>query len=75
MGNHMNWRCRVVTVDPKNTNRIRIACRDVFEYQLVKKVAEAKINAGARVLRDDFTQSKATARTKLQCSMKMVISE
>lgn len=52
--NYMNWRCRAVTVDPKNTNRIRIACRDEAEHQLVKKVAEAKIGAGARVLRDEL---------------------
>src|SRR6201999_4482936 len=43
-----------VTVDPKNINRIRIACRDEDEHQLVKKVAEAKIGAGARVLRDEL---------------------
>jgi hypothetical protein len=39
---------------PKNTNRIRIACRDEVEHQLVKKVAEAKIGAGVRVLRDEL---------------------
>lgn len=32
---HSHWRCRAVTVDPKNTNRIRIACRDEAEHQLV----------------------------------------
>jgi hypothetical protein len=26
MENYTNWRCCAVTVDPKNTNRIRIAC-------------------------------------------------
>ncbi|OKP01715.1 hypothetical protein PENSUB_7253 [Penicillium subrubescens] len=54
MENHTHWRCRAVTVDPKNINRIRIACRDEAEHQLVKKVAEAKIGAGARVLRDEL---------------------
>jgi hypothetical protein len=54
MENHMNWRCRAVTVDPKNPNRIRIACRDEAEHQLDKKAAEAKIGAGARVLRDEL---------------------
>jgi hypothetical protein len=54
MDGHTHWRCRAVTVDPKNTNRIRIACRDEDEHQLVKKVAEAKIGAGARVLRDEL---------------------
>jgi hypothetical protein len=54
MEGHMHWRCRAVTVDPRNTNRIRIACRDEDQHQLVKKVAEAKIGAGARVLRDEL---------------------
>lgn len=53
MENRTNWRCRAVTVDPKNTNRIRIPCRDEAEHQLVKKVAETKVGAGARVLRDE----------------------
>jgi hypothetical protein len=26
MENYTNWRCRAVTVDPKNTNQIRITC-------------------------------------------------
>jgi hypothetical protein len=34
-----HWRCRAVTVSPRDTNRIRIACRDEAEHQLVKKVA------------------------------------
>jgi hypothetical protein len=51
---HASWRCRAVTVDPKNTHRIRIACRDEAEHQLVKRVAETKIGAGARVLRDEL---------------------
>lgn len=54
MENLTHWRCRAVTVDPKNTNRIRIACRDEAEHRLVKEVAEAKIGAGARVLRDEL---------------------
>ncbi|KAJ6114720.1 hypothetical protein N7486_000498 [Penicillium sp. IBT 16267x] len=54
MDDHTHWRCRAVTVGPRNTNRIRIACRDEAEHQLVKKAAEAKIGAGARVLRDEL---------------------
>ena len=56
MEGHMHGRCRAVTVDPKNTNtnQIRIACRDEDEHLLVKKLAEAKIDAGARVLRDEL---------------------
>jgi hypothetical protein len=64
MENHTNWRCRAVTVDPKNTNRIRIACRDEAEHQLVKKVAEATIGAGARVLRDDLYPIKVDSVKK-----------
>ncbi|KAJ5500659.1 hypothetical protein N7453_009710 [Penicillium expansum] len=54
MDDHTHWRCRAVTVSPRNINRIRIACRDEAEHQLVKKVAEAKIGAGVRVLRDEL---------------------
>ena len=54
MDDRTHWRCRAVTVSPRNTNRIRIACRDEAEHQLVKKVVEAKIDAGARVLRDEL---------------------
>ncbi len=43
-----------MTVDPKNANRFRIACRDDAEQQLVKRVAETKITSGVRVLRDEL---------------------
>lgn len=32
---HSHWRCHTITVDPKNTNQIRIACRNKAEHQLV----------------------------------------
>jgi hypothetical protein len=32
MENYMNWQCRAVIVDPKNTNQIRIACWDEAEH-------------------------------------------
>jgi hypothetical protein len=64
MEDHIHWRCRAVTVDPKNTNRIRIACRDEAEHQLVKKVADAKIGAGARVLRDELYPIKVDSVNK-----------
>jgi hypothetical protein len=51
-------------VDPKNTMRIRIACRDGAEHQLVKKVAEAIISTGARVLRDDLYLIKVNSIKK-----------
>lgn len=50
----MDWRCRAVTVGPKNTSRIRIACRDEDEHRLVRKVVEAKIDTGVRVLRGEL---------------------
>ncbi|KAJ6086510.1 hypothetical protein N7467_005424 [Penicillium canescens] len=61
---HTHWRYRAVTVDPKNTHRIRIACRDETEHQLVKKVAEAKIGEGARVLRDELYPIKVDSVNK-----------
>ncbi|EED11818.1 hypothetical protein TSTA_109980 [Talaromyces stipitatus ATCC 10500] len=64
MENHMNWRCRAVIMDPKNAYQIRIACRDEAEHQLVKKVAEAKISAGARVLRDKLYPIKVDSVRK-----------
>jgi hypothetical protein len=53
MENRGNWRCRAVTVDHATQSRIRIACRDENEHELVKRAAE-KIGAGSRVLRDEL---------------------
>ncbi|KAJ5117317.1 hypothetical protein N7448_010949 [Penicillium atrosanguineum] len=64
MEGHTHWRCRAVTVHPKHTNRIRIACRDEDEHQLVKQVAEAKIGAGAWVLRDELYPIKVDSVNK-----------
>lgn len=49
-----SWQCRAVTIDPKNTNWIRIACRNEAEHKLIKRVAETKIGAGVRVLHDEL---------------------
>ena len=49
-----NWRCRAVTRDAKNTSRVRIACRDEIEQQMVKQAAETKTAPGIRVLRDEL---------------------
>jgi hypothetical protein len=54
MDDHTHWRCRAVTVSPRDPNRIRIACRDEAEHHLVKRVAEETIGTGARVLRDEL---------------------
>ncbi|KAH7418659.1 hypothetical protein BKA64DRAFT_206266 [Cadophora sp. MPI-SDFR-AT-0126] len=48
------WRCRAVTIDPKNPHRVRIACRDEAEHGMVKQVVEANLVQGARMLRDDL---------------------
>ncbi|KAJ5471324.1 hypothetical protein N7530_008681 [Penicillium desertorum] len=64
MENNMDWRCRAVTVDPKNTSRIRIACRDEDEHRLVKKVAEAKIGTEVRVLRGELYLIKVDSVNK-----------
>lgn len=49
-----SWRCRAVTKDPKKPHRVRIACRDEAEHNTVKRVVEAKLTQGARILRDDL---------------------
>ena len=48
------WRCKAVTLDRRNNHRIRLACRNEDEHQLVKQVAEAYLPRGARVLRDEM---------------------
>lgn len=55
--NHENWRCRAVTVNQRNQDRIKIVCRDEAEHRLVKGAAE-EIGAGTRVLRDEFCPIK-----------------
>lgn len=49
-----NWRCRAVIKDPKKPNRVKIACRDEAEQNMVKRIVEAKLPQGARVLRDEL---------------------
>lgn len=49
-----NWRCQAVTIDPRNPHRVRIACRDEEEHKAVKRVVEANLVQGARILRDDL---------------------
>ena len=51
---HPNWRCAAVIRDPRNTERIKIACRDEAELQRVKEAAQKTLTAGARVLRDQL---------------------
>ena len=50
---HKSWRCRAVTADHATQSRIRIACRDEDEHELIRRAAE-KIGAGSRVLRDEL---------------------
>ena len=49
-----NWRCAAVMKDPRNTARIRVACRDEKEHQAVKDAAEKVKVEGVRVLRDQL---------------------
>lgn len=43
------WRCRAVTEDRLNRQRVRVVCRDENEQEIVKKTLEAKLPT-ARVL-------------------------
>ena len=42
----INWRCRAVTLDQKNPNRVRVACRDEAEHKEVKQVIETNLVEG-----------------------------
>ena len=43
-----------MTIDPKNTNQVKIACSDEAEHQLVKRVVEMKIGVGVHMLCDEL---------------------
>ena len=53
-GEHEGWRCLAVNKDPRNSARIRVACRDETELQQVKQAVQRTVVAGARVLRDQL---------------------
>jgi hypothetical protein len=46
------WRCVVVTKDPKNPERIRVACRNEAELMRVKEAVKKTSQPGTRMLRD-----------------------
>jgi hypothetical protein len=48
------WRCAAVTRDARNTERIRIACRNEAELQRVKGAAQKAVVEGAKILRDQL---------------------
>ena len=48
------WRCAAVMRDPRNMARIRVACRDEKEQEVVKQAAEKAKVQGTRVLRDQI---------------------
>jgi hypothetical protein len=48
------WRCAAVIRDARNTERIRIACRNEAELQKVKGAAQKAAVEGVRVLRDQL---------------------
>jgi hypothetical protein len=49
-----SWRWGAVVPDRKSPHRIRVACRDRAEHQLVKEAARVKAPRGTRVLRDEL---------------------
>lgn len=49
-----NWRCAAVLRDSRNTERIKIACRDESELEKVKEAAQKTVPTHARVLRDQL---------------------
>ncbi|KAJ5741087.1 hypothetical protein N7493_000959 [Penicillium malachiteum] len=61
MDGHTLWCYHAVIVSPQNNNRIRIMYCDEAEYQLVKKVVEAKIGTSVQVLRDELYPIKVNS--------------
>jgi hypothetical protein len=49
-----SWRCAAVIRDARNTERIKIVCRDEDELQRVKDAAQKTAAEGVRVLRDQL---------------------
>jgi hypothetical protein len=47
-----------VIKDPRNTKRIRVACRDKAELQWVQEAAQKTSTTGTRVLRDQLYSVK-----------------
>lgn len=49
-----NWHCAAVIRDARNTERIKILCRDEAKLQRVKEAAQKTAAEGVRVLRDQL---------------------
>ncbi|KAK1519063.1 hypothetical protein CABS01_16622 [Colletotrichum abscissum] len=49
-----SWRCRAITIDPRNADRIRVICRDDAEHKLVKQIVEKSFGSGTRMLRNEL---------------------
>lgn len=49
-----HWRCVAVTKDPKNPERIRVACRGKSELMRVKEAVQKTSLPGTRVMRDQL---------------------
>ncbi|OBR02118.1 hypothetical protein CH63R_14419 [Colletotrichum higginsianum IMI 349063] len=64
-GEAASWRCQAVTKDPRNPHRIRIACRTDNEHAMLKRVAEANLVPGARILRDDIHPIRVDSANRL----------
>jgi hypothetical protein len=48
------WRCAAVVKEARNTDRIKVICRDEAEMQRVRETAQRTAVKGARVLRDQL---------------------
>ena len=48
------WSCVAVTRDPRKADRVRIACRDEEELEMVKKAANKTATSRARIMRDQL---------------------
>ena len=61
---HANWRCAAVIRDAKNTKRIKIACRDESELQLVKKAHRKLLRLSAGFSETSCSPLKWTTLTE-----------
>ncbi|KJZ69295.1 hypothetical protein HIM_11308 [Hirsutella minnesotensis 3608] len=48
------WRCAAVVRNSRNTEQVKIICRDETELQRVKEAAQKTVVTGARVMRDQL---------------------
>ncbi|KJZ69747.1 hypothetical protein HIM_10858 [Hirsutella minnesotensis 3608] len=52
MNGQGTWRCAAVVRESRNADRVKIACRDEAELQMVKEAAQKTATEGVRVMRN-----------------------